>query len=183
MNFIEASVTTPDDDYHLLVRRFAGNPAICAPNQSISNPLCVPNSDPVSFNYDSTVPVEIPPNTCQTCKFITVGYRLKSPGFSVFDLYSQQFLVYLSSGLNLTRSQVVLKNYMWQQGPRLAMTILLYPNGNNTFNQSEFDRLYQTFSAWLIPDSAVFGPYELVSFDPRSLAGTTSTFIMIMSRL
>ncbi|KAG0602455.1 hypothetical protein M758_10G015700 [Ceratodon purpureus] len=152
--------------------RFSGNPAICNPNTALTsqNPVCVPNYDVLANPYDDNVPVEIPPNTCQTCKYITVGYRLKSPGFTVFDLYNQQFLAYLSSGLNLSQSQVVLQDYMWQQGPRLKMTIRLYPVGNNTFNQSEFDRLYNSFSAWKIPDSPVFGPYELISFDPRSLS-------------
>jgi serine/threonine protein kinase/Leucine-rich repeat (LRR) protein len=155
--------------------RFAGNPAICDPNvQSITNPICIPNNDPVSFTYDSVVPLEIPPNTCTSCRYITVGYRLKSPGFSVFDLYSQQFLAYLSTGLSLSQHQVVLQDYMWQQGPRLAMNIRLYPVGNNTFNETEFDRLYQLFSQWLIPDSSVFGPYELVSFNPRSVSAYES---------
>jgi serine/threonine protein kinase len=152
--------------------RFAGNPMICDPNNNLTsqNPVCVPNFDPVGTPYDDRVPVEIPPDTCQTCRFITVGYRLKSPGFSVFDLYSQQFLAYLSSGLNLSHSQVVLQDYMWQQGPRLKMTIRLYPEGNHTFNQSEFDRLYNTFAAWRIPDSDLFGPFEFLSFDPRSVS-------------
>lgn len=151
------------------VIRFAGNPAICGPNQDLTNPLCIPNNDPFIVPYDSTVTMETPPNLCQTCDFITVGYRLKSPGFSTFDRLDKQFVDYLSSGLNLTQNQVVLKNYMWQHGPRLLMTILLYPENSNSFNQSEFDRLYTTFSQWRIPDSEVFGPYELLSFDPRTL--------------
>lgn len=153
--------------------RFSGNPAICNPNLAATgqNPVCIPNFDILAYPYDDSVPVDIPPETCTTCRYITVGYRLKSPGFSVFDLYSQEFLAYLSSGLSLNLHQVVLQDYMWQAGPRLAMTIRLYPVGNNTFNQSEFDRLYSTFSAWNITDSPVFGPYELISFDPRSLSG------------
>ena len=135
--------------------------------------MCVPNFADLSSPYDDPVPVEIPSTTCQTCSFITVGYRLKSPGFTVFDLYEEQFLDYLSSGLSLTPSQVVLQDFMWQEGPRLQMTIRLYPVGNNTFNQSEFNRLYNAFATWNITDSSIFGPYELLSFNPRSLSGTT----------
>jgi serine/threonine protein kinase len=92
----------------------------------------------------------------------------------MFDRYDAEFVSYLSGGLNLSTSQVVLKNYTWQLGPRLEMSILLLPADNNTFNQSEFNRLYQTFANWGIPDSSLFGPYELLSFDPRGLQGTKS---------
>lgn len=89
----------------------------------------------------------------------------------MFDRYDAEFVSYLSGGLNLSTSQVVLKNYTWQLGPRLEMSIQLLPADNNTFNQSEFNRLYQTFANWGIPDSTLFGPYELLSFDPRGLQG------------
>jgi hypothetical protein len=79
---------------------------------------------------------------------------------------------YLSSGLNLTEDQVVIQQYTWQPGPRLYMIIQLLPAVNNTFNETEFQRLYKTFSNWQIPDSTVFGPYELLSFEPRNLSGT-----------
>lgn len=79
---------------------------------------------------------------------------------------------YLSTGLNLTEDQVVIQQYTWQQGPRLSMIIQLLPAVNNTFNETEFQRLYKAFSNWQIPDSTVFGPYELLSFEPRNLSGT-----------
>ncbi|KAG0573274.1 hypothetical protein KC19_VG164000, partial [Ceratodon purpureus] len=68
-------------------------------------------------------------------------------------------------------SQVVLKDYTWERGPRLRMTILLFSRNGTSFEQPEFDRLYTNFSQWDLPDSARFGPWELLSFDPRSLAG------------
>jgi hypothetical protein len=151
--------------------RLAGNPAICGPNSNATNPLCVANYNTDIINYDTTITPEYPPDACTICQPITVGYRLKSPGFSMFDRYDEEFVSYLSGGLNLSTSQVVLKNYTWQVGPRLEMSILLLPADNNTFNQSEFDRLYQTFANWGIPDSNLFGPYELLSFNPRGLQG------------
>lgn len=157
--------------------RLAGNAAICPLNQSLtaSNPVCVPILSDMLKSYDTPVTLPYPPNACHACQPIVVHYRLKSPGFNIFDRYDTAFVSYLSGGLNLTQDQVVLKDYTWQSGPRLAMTIDLLPGApNNTFNQSEFSRLYNTFSNWKIPDSPVFGPYELISFDPRTLQGTPS---------
>ena len=157
---------------HVVYVRFYGNPLICPATTTSPNPFCVQNYGILEYPYDTPQTREIPPNTCQTCKYILVGYRLKSPGFSVFDLYDEEFISYLSEGLNLTENQVVLQDYTWQVGPRLAMDIRLYPVGNITFNQSEFDRLYTAFSEWQMDDSTLFGPYELLSFTPRSLSGT-----------
>ncbi|KAG0566527.1 hypothetical protein KC19_7G070000 [Ceratodon purpureus] len=149
--------------------RLAGNPSIC-PTQSNSttiNPLCIFNLNPVVQFDIASSPVN-PSDACQNCEPITVGYRLKSPGFTVFDRHDLAFTTYLSSGLNLSHHQVVLRDYTWQRGPRLAMTIQLLPERTTKFNDSEFDRLYRAFSDWLIPDGETFGPYELITFDPRA---------------
>eukprot|EP00249_Psilotum_nudum_P016342 c25774_g2_i3 orf=2424-3812(+) len=45
------------------------------------------------------------------------------------------------------------------------MTIKLYPNNvSHQFPDSEVDRLYVSFTSWLIPDNNTFGPYEVLSF-------------------
>lgn len=160
-------------------RRFAGNPAVCPTNTSSStlNPLCLRILDDV-VQYDTTSTPEYPSNICSTCENITIGYRLVSPSFTLFDRYDTAFVSYLSGGLNLTQRQVVLRDYTWQRGPRLAMTILLFPERNyTTFVESELNRLYNSFSEWLIPGSEVFGPYEMISFEPRSMQiGRHSTY-------
>lgn len=152
--------------------RVSGNPDLCQNTTSAPNPLCIPHNDSITVPFDSPQTLDFPPNACHICTPITVEYRLKSPGFLTFDDYEAAFVSYLSSGLNLTEDQVVIQQYTWQTGPRLYMTILLLPAVNNTFNETEFQRLYKAFSNWLMPDSTVFGPYELISFEPRSLSGT-----------
>jgi Leucine-rich repeat (LRR) protein len=149
----------------------SGNPDLCQNTTSAPNPLCTPYNNSITVPFDSPQPIDFPPNACHTCTPITVEYRLKSPGFLTFDNYEAAFVSYLSSGLNLTEDQVVIQQYTWQPGPRLNMTILLLPAVNNTFNETEFQRLYTAFSTWQMPDSTVFGPYELISFNPRSLLG------------
>jgi len=135
---------------------------------STLNPLCIPILSDV-VQYDTTSATEYPSNTCYSCENITIGFRLISPSFTLFDRYDAAFVSWLTAGLNLTQRQVVLQDYTWQKGPRLDTIILLFPENNYTrFAQSEFDRLYNTFSNWLIPDSEVFGPYELITFEPRS---------------
>lgn len=136
-------------------------------SSSTLNPLCVSVVDDV-VNYD-TIYDEYRLNSCSACENITVGVRLVSPSFTLFDRYDTAFVSYLSAGLNLTQLQVVLRDYTWQPGPRLAMTILLFPPTNVTrFVESEFNRLYTSLSGWLIPESDVFGPFELTTFEPRS---------------
>jgi hypothetical protein len=142
----------------------------------VTNPLCVPNDDPFLFPFDSRhTPPDQPANFCRRCEPITIGFRLKSPGFSSFDSYDAQFLAWLAGGLDLTQPQVVLKDYAWEPGPRLLMTVLLFSSTGNTFQAPEFDRLYSNLSEWDLPDSAIFGPWELLSFDPRSLNGKQIT--------
>lgn len=139
-------------------------------SSSTQNPLCIVASDDV-FQYDVSSPgVKDAPDTCTTCENITVEFRLVSPSFTLFDRYDTAFASYLSAGLNMTQRQVVLVDYRWQKGPRLDLDVLLFPQAGLTmFNQTELDRLYASFSTWKIPDSEVFGPYELISFEPRSL--------------
>jgi hypothetical protein len=50
------------------------------------------------------------------------------------------------------------------------MTLLLLPEVG-VFNVTEFNNLYAIFSQWKIVDNPVLGPYELLSFYPRTPPG------------
>lgn len=99
---------------------------------------------------------------------LIVGYRLKSPGFSDFLSYFNPFEVYLTSGLKLKLYQLDIDLVEWQKGPRLKMSLKIFPmysdNNSHIFNRSEVLRIQGMFTRWGIPDSAVFGPYELLNF-------------------
>ncbi|GJN36901.1 hypothetical protein PR202_gb25839 [Eleusine coracana subsp. coracana] len=73
---------------------------------------------------------------------------------------------YLSSGLSLSLYQLGISTFMWEEGPRLKMYLKLFPNNTAFFTASEVLRLRSLFTGWLIPDSDIFGPYELINFDP-----------------
>lgn len=99
---------------------------------------------------------------------LLVGYRLKSPGFTDFRPYLDDFGKYLTSGLSIHINQL---NYtfQWDVGPRLRMNLKLFPlyvdkNSNHTFNGSEVLRIRSMFTGWNIPDDDLFGPYELMNF-------------------
>lgn len=99
-----------------------------------------------------------------------VGYRLKSPGFSDFNPYVQDFEKYLTSGLVLLLNQLYIDTFGWEEGPRLGMNLKLFPNNVDLFNSSEVLRIRSMFTGWLIPDSDLFGPYELINFTLGSYA-------------
>ena len=62
--------------------------------------------------------------------------------------------------------QLELVTFAWQKGPRLRMLLKLFPvyvpNTTHLFNESEVRRLVELFTGWKIPDSEIFGPYELL---------------------
>ncbi|KAG6549300.1 hypothetical protein Mapa_009286 [Marchantia paleacea] len=161
---------------------FAGNP-LCAGNTLAA--VCLPSSVDVtlqigsainaSSNKDSTCGKCPPdfflvPNAqsragadfCRCAVPIIVWYRLKSPGFNVFDLYERGFLIYISSGLGLSLDQVDLFDYTTEPGPRISMHLGFFPLTDSYFNSSEIQRISNFFSEWEIPDDPVFGPYELL---------------------
>ena len=106
------------------------------------------------------------PNPCSCGVPLYVDYRLKSPGFWDFVPYEAQFQEYLSSGLFLNSYQLEVTTFMWEEGPRLKMTLKLFPNNTILFNSGEVQRLRYMFTGWLIADSDIFGPYELINFNP-----------------
>ncbi|XP_068668689.1 probable LRR receptor-like serine/threonine-protein kinase At1g06840 isoform X2 [Aristolochia californica] len=111
------------------------------------------------------------PAPCFCVAPIRVGYRLKSPGLSSFPSYVVPFEEYLTSGLKLNLYQLKINSYLWEEGPRLKMSLNLYPrffnnsgNISRVFNDSELLRIRGMFTGWNIPDSDIFGPYELLNF-------------------
>ncbi|KAL5711542.1 hypothetical protein ACHQM5_021984 [Ranunculus cassubicifolius] len=162
--------------------RLQGNPVCTAANQPnivnfcnsqngsgnvpVSSPpgpvICRPQSCPQFYEYVENAPID-----CFCAAPLMVGYRLKSPGFSDFPPYENAFDVYLSSGLQMNLYQLAIDSFMWEEGPRLGMYLKLFPayqNTTNTFNENEIRSLRSMFTGWKIPDSDIFGPYELLNF-------------------
>lgn len=114
-------------------------------------------------------PYEYLPVVCFCAVPLPVEYRLKSPGFSDFRPYKSTFEKYITSGLDLSLDQLDLTSFVWEKGPRLRMHLKLFPVyvnniSSHTFNKSEVQRIMGMFTSWKIPDSDVFGPYELIDF-------------------
>lgn len=123
--------------------------------------LCQPCSTDLPFER-----VPMSPIPCSCSIPVYVDYRLKSPGFWDYVPYESQFQQYLSSGLSLSLYQLEVSSFMWEEGPRLKMYLKLFPNNTPFFNASEVLRLNGMFTGWQIPDSDIFGPYELLNFNP-----------------
>ncbi|XP_023728855.1 probable LRR receptor-like serine/threonine-protein kinase At1g06840 isoform X2 [Lactuca sativa] len=131
------------------------------PSNSTDN--CPPQSCPSDYEYAPGSPTR-----CFCAAPLLIGYRLKSPGFSDFRPYFYSFEVYLTSGLEINHFQLDL-TYEWRKGPRLQMYLKIFPvytptPNSNIFNRSEILRIRSLFTQWKIPDSEIFGPYELLDF-------------------
>ncbi|GMI84039.1 HDS-associated RLK1 [Hibiscus trionum] len=130
-----------------------------------STAACQPQSCPFPFEYSPVSNL-----SCFCAAPLLVGYRLKSPGFSDFFPYISKFEEYLTTGLELDFDQLYIDTFEWEKGPRLKMNLKLYPvynassNTGNLFNRSEVQRIRRMFTGWHIPDSDIFGPYELLNF-------------------
>lgn len=130
-----------------------------------STPECPIQSCPFNYEYSKKLPKE-----CFCAAPLFVEYRLKSPGFSDFRPYVIDFDKYLSSGLKLNQYQLQIETFSWEKGPRVKMFLKLFPvyivndTRSSTFNTSEVQRIMNMFTGWNIPDSEVFGPYELLNF-------------------
>jgi hypothetical protein len=145
--------------------QFCGSENAIVSHATISQNVtgCPPQSCPTPYEYAPASPVP-----CFCAAPLLVGYRLKSPGFMDFRPYISQFEEYLSSGLDLHFYQLDIGSPEWEEGPRLKMFLSLFPayiDGNSsTFNKSEVLRIKSMFTGWKIPDSDIFGPYELLKF-------------------
>uniref|UniRef100_A0A0E0JUD6 Protein kinase domain-containing protein n=1 Tax=Oryza punctata TaxID=4537 RepID=A0A0E0JUD6_ORYPU len=136
-------------------------PVIVPEGSAINSTVCQPCS--TDFPYEN---IPMSPIPCLCAIPLYVGYRLKSPGFWDFVPYEGLFQQYLSSGLSLSLYQLEISNFTWEEGPRLKMYLKLFPNNTAYFSTSEVLRLRGMFTGWLIGDSDIFGPYELLNFNP-----------------
>lgn len=129
---------------------------------------CQPCPNEYEYNPLSLIP-------CFCALPLGVGYRLKSPGFSNFLPYVDDFEEYLTNGLEFALTQLNIDSFIWEEGPRLKMNLKLFPNRASLFNGSEVLRIRSMFTGWLIPDSDLFGPYELINFTMGSYANGMSS--------
>ncbi|KAJ4972144.1 hypothetical protein NE237_005243 [Protea cynaroides] len=144
-------------------------------NSTNTTTNCTIQSCPESEGYEYVPASPVP---CSCAAPLWVGYRLKSPGFSDFRPYENLFEEYLTSGLNLALYQLVINSFIWEEGPRLKMYLKLFPNNSYIFNTSELERIIGMFTGWSIPDSDIFGPYELINI---TLVGPYKNEIVVTS--
>ncbi|KAE8039439.1 hypothetical protein FH972_011850 [Carpinus fangiana] len=132
-------------------------------NVTLNCPGCPP-----PYEYSPTSP-----RACLCAAPLLVGYRLKSPGFSDFRPYVNMFEQYMTTGLEILPYQLYLHSFAWESGPRVRMFLKLFPanasNNSFEFNSSEVRRIMDKFTTWSIPDSDLFGPYELMNFTLSSV--------------
>ncbi|KAI5067912.1 hypothetical protein GOP47_0016257 [Adiantum capillus-veneris] len=102
---------------------------------------------------------------CQCAYPLSVGYRLKSPSFAIYQPYQIALQNYLGLRLNLSDHQVNVSDFTWEPGPRLGVNLKLFPsNGSAQFNSSEVERLYNQFATFTIAGNRTFGPHEVLFF-------------------
>ncbi|XP_058744733.1 probable LRR receptor-like serine/threonine-protein kinase At1g06840 [Vicia villosa] len=170
---ISGSTTSLPSNVTLLLE---GNP-ICSNNNNTNTIVKSCGSETeIDMNGNSNItcpsqqcppPYEYSPE-CVCAVPLIVYYRLKSPGFSDFNTYVEEFESFLSSGLNINKNQLFINSFTWEDG-RLRMHLKLFPvyvdNANSyTFNESEVIRIRDLFREWTIHDNDLFGPYELLEF-------------------
>ncbi|KAF7093931.1 hypothetical protein CFC21_096300 [Triticum aestivum] len=146
----------------LNISQYCQSISVVVPGGSTNNnTLCPPCSTDLPYENILRSPI-----SCLCAIPLYVDYRLKSPGFWDFVPYEAEFQYYLSSGLSLSSYQLEVSTFMWEEGPRLKMNLKLFPNNTALFNSGEVLRLRDMFTGWLITDSDIFGPYELIDFIP-----------------
>ncbi|KAL7163125.1 hypothetical protein ACSBR2_039259 [Camellia fascicularis] len=146
----------------------------CGPqneNETVSHTPSATNSNDNCLVQ--SCPYEYAPNSpCFCAAPLIVGYRLKSPGFRYFEPYWVPFEMYLTTGLKLNIFQLEIVSVLWEEGPRLRMDLKIFlvhvdNTSSHIFNTTEVQRIRSMFTGWHIPDSEIFGPYELLDFPLR----------------
>ncbi|KAG8377151.1 hypothetical protein BUALT_Bualt09G0138700 [Buddleja alternifolia] len=139
---------------------------------SLNKPVssCPRQSCPIKDHY---VYVPTLPNECFCAAPFGVGIRLRSPSISNFIPYRDDFEglitsnVYVKQNVPLYPYQLYVDSIQWEPGPRLRMFLLFFPqytNDSNTFVASEIQEIANTFAAFTIPGSDIFGPFDLLNF-------------------
>nr|XP_027094758.1 probable LRR receptor-like serine/threonine-protein kinase At1g06840 isoform X2 [Coffea arabica] len=130
---------------------------------STNSSFCRPQACPAPYEFAPASPVP-----CLCALPLYVGYRLKSPGFQDFRPYIHQFVLHLTSVLQLELYQLYINSTAWEEGPRLRMYLKIFPVYDNIylnlFSKSEVLRIQTMFTSWEIPDADIFGPSELLNF-------------------
>jgi hypothetical protein len=170
----------------LFISRLQGNP-LCSNTNLDTNlvQLCVSGSEVRNNSQGQTnvaltcagcpPPYEhspVSPQNCLCAAPLLVGYRLKSPGFSDFLPYVDDFEWHLADHLKISSYQLYLHSFAWESGPRLRMFLKIFPayNSNSfTFNQSEVRRIMDMFTTHGIHDHDLFGPCEVMNFTLSSV--------------
>nr|APU94835.1 leucine-rich repeat receptor-like protein kinase [Pohlia nutans] len=132
-----------------------------------------------SCKAPSMAVLDSPQGQCRCATPIELEIRLKSPSFSFFNRFQNEFYSLVTSVLHLNDSQVHLGKLEWQPGPRLYMLMYLFPAVNATFDSSEYNRLFQIVANWQLSAGtewalSVIGPYELLSFSEVAKAPSKS---------
>nr|XP_043636239.1 probable LRR receptor-like serine/threonine-protein kinase At1g06840 [Erigeron canadensis] len=134
-------------------------------DNSKNSTVCPVQSCPTS-NYFEYAPGS--PTPCFCASPLRIGYRLKSPSFSYFRPYQDEFEIYITKSLGLDPYQLSIDSVMWEKGPRLRMFLKLFPKSgselSSTFSTSDVLRIRGIFTTWVFPGSHFFGPYELLNF-------------------
>nr|XP_027190406.1 probable LRR receptor-like serine/threonine-protein kinase At1g06840 isoform X2 [Cicer arietinum] len=135
-----------------------------------ANGFCPAQSCPPPYEYSLD---------CFCAAPLLVDYRLKSPGFSDFLPYIDDFEKYMTTGLTINMTQLNF-TFHWEAGPRLRMNLKFFPlyvdqNSSHTFDETEVMRIKSMFTGWNIPDSDLFGPYELLNFNLGFYLNVTAT--------
>ncbi|CAK7324337.1 unnamed protein product [Dovyalis caffra] len=136
-----------------------------AERQKNSRVTCYVQSCPTDgfFEYVPASPVP-----CFCASPLGIGYRLKSPSFSYFTPYINQFKKYVTHSLNMSLYQLSIDSFLWEEGPRLRMYLKLFPPSNVAhsaiFNETQVQQIRDIFSTWRFPPDDFFGSYELLNF-------------------
>lgn len=132
---------------------------------SENSTVCPVQSCPTDNHFEYVPGSPIP---CFCASPLRIGYRLKSPSFSFFPPYQDQFEMYVTSSLDLELYQLSIDSIKWEKGPRLRMYLKIFPKAgtehSGTFTTSDVLRIRGIFTTWVFPGRDLFGPYELLNF-------------------
>ncbi|XP_042495044.1 probable LRR receptor-like serine/threonine-protein kinase At1g06840 [Macadamia integrifolia] len=157
--------------------RLQGNPFCKNASQANINYFCGykvggSNASSNSANQSSVCPIQechyeyVPesPLKCFCAAPLQIDYRLKSPSFSYFPPYEDQFEMYLAESLNMDPYHIFVNFSIWE-GPRLRMCLRIFPTyPSHELNMSEVLRVWRIFVTWKFPPNDFFGPYDLLNF-------------------
>ena len=130
-------------------------------SSSNSTDSCLPQSCPISENY-GYVPES--PDKCFCALPLEVVLRLRSPAISDFRPYKSSYRMLITSGLGFHLYQLLVESFIWEKGPRLRLNLKFFPQyPNQTFNDSEIQRITYMIATFSIPSNDTFGSYELLN--------------------